>query len=480
MTAVEMGVNLSSLIDSLVSGDKNRIITAARTHLLQGEHADVLLGRIALIAALGDPDGHIVTTLGATAMLCRLLHFVPDPLNPTTTTIEERSLPLFVQGLFIAAPAVHAGFQKQLTTPTPFFPSALHEGQTVGTMLHEAIYNNNEDLAERLLFGLYGTGADYRSLQIRTYDSIAKTFQDGGHSLIFAVRGFQTLDAVEWGDSAPAIIHWLAPHLPLRLNTNEPEWVQALRSYVNTPDHAVDQIRTRLSTPKNANALPLRALIGSSADTSQICQAVYDALIPGVASPKAIASVISLAAADILLQVGDQDRELFIHAAHGLLFASAVRTIFQQVQDVDVLPLLFTSASYVNALAKEISAHPANNKTSNTPVTHVAGGGLVATSLLDTLAEQLKGKDFSDAIISSHRYLSVGYDARALFATIALASAQVDATPDQGHALQIVQAASEAFLLWPHDLHDTNLDILVQIAIRAALYGQQDPILTQL
>jgi hypothetical protein len=473
MTAVEMGAELSALISSLVSGDKNRIVAEARAHLARGEKASVLLGRLALVAALGDADGHVVTTLGAAAMLSRLQHFVPDPLTQPANE-EDRALPIFAQGLFMAAGAVLTGYQKQLETPVPFFPSELKEGESVSGVLHEAIFSNNIQMTERLLFGLYGTGADYRTLQVRTYDSIASTFQDAGHPLIFAVRGFQVLDAVEWGNRAPAIIHWLAPHLPLRSDTNEPAWVKALRTYINDPSNDLKKIRTRLSTPKNVNALPLNKLISSSADTTVICQGVYDAVIKGEASARAVASVITLAAAEILLQVGDNDRELFIHSAHGLLFASAVRTIFQQVQDVDVLPLLFTSAAYVNALYKEISSRAKSEAPPVTTPPHVAGGGLVATSLLDTLKEQLAGKDYAGALTSSHRYLSVGYDARALFGTIALAAARIDSVNDQGHSLQVVHAASEAFLQWPQDLREVNLDILVQVALRAALYGQQD------
>jgi hypothetical protein len=478
MTAVEMGVDLSSFIQALIAGDKDRLIAVARTHLQQGEQADVLIGRIALLATLGDPDGHITATLGSAAMLSRLVHFVPDPLQPTTIP-EERALPILARALFIASPAILADHQKQPTTPEPFFPSGLREGQSVADALHEAIFSNNASLTERLLFGLYGTGADYRTLQVRTYDSIATLFQDGGHPFIFAVRGFQVLDAVEWGNRAPAIIHWLAPRLPLRQNSNEPEWVQPLRSYVGSVIDDVKKIRTRLSLPKNTNALPLRQLIASDADTTAVCQGVYDALIKGEASSKGIASVTALAAADILLHLDESDHELFTHTTHGLLFASAARTAFQQVQDVDALPLLFTSAAYINALHKEIAAHPSKRAAAHT-TPHIAGGGLVATSLLETLAEQLDGQDASGALISSHRYLSVGYDPRALFATIALAAAQIDAASDRDHTLQIVQAASDTFLHWPHDLGETNLDSLVQIAIRAALSGPRDPALAQL
>ena len=71
-------------------------------------------------------------------------------------------------------------------------------------------------MTERLLLGLFGTGADYRSLEARAYEGISTSFQNAGHPLIFAVRGFQLLDAVEWSESTPTIIHWLAPHLPLQ------------------------------------------------------------------------------------------------------------------------------------------------------------------------------------------------------------------------------------------------------------------------
>ena len=476
MASVEMGVDLSLLVDALVSGNQERIIAAAREHLEHGEAADVLIGRIGLIAAHGDPDGHIITTLAAAAMLCRYTHWLPQPLE-TSTPAYERVLPLFVQALMVATSAVQAGYNAPRHYPEPLFPSELLDtGKNVNDKMHEAVYGNDALLAERLLFGLYGTGADYRTMQVRAYEGIATTFQNAGHPLICTVRGFQILDTVEWGSRAPDIIHWIAPRLPLQPNSDEPEWVKDVRTFTADPAHSVTSIRTRLAAPKNEKALPLRTLILSDADTTQVCQGVYDALIKGGASPNAIGSVIALAASDLMQRVNDSDRETFLHAAHALLFSAAARVVFEQVQDVEVLTLLFTSAAFVNALQKEIVAQSATIPASIA----IAGGGLIAASQLEALTAQIQAQDLAGALTIARRYLKLGHDPRALFATIGLAAAQTNATSEQGHTLQIVQAASEEFLAWPPTLADTNIEGLLLVALRAALFGQRDPLISRL
>jgi hypothetical protein len=298
---------------------------------------------------------------------------------------------------------------------------------------------------------------------------------------MFAVRGFQLLDTVEWGDRAPTIIHWLAPHLPLRPTSNEPDWVQALRTYTSDAAHDVSGVRKRLSAPKDENALSLYRLVQSSADTTQVCQGVYDALVTNGASPRTISSVIALAGANIMQMVDDGNRKLFVKVAHGLLFSSAIRLAFRQVQDVEVLALLFTSAAYVNALYKEVAAGQ------HTPSAHqeaassrVLGGGLIAPSLLESLRTQLKEQDATGALTTARRYLKLGYDARALFATIGLVAAQTDALADQGHTLQITQAASEEFLSWPTSLTDTNIEVFLLAALRAAAFGKRNELVAQL
>jgi hypothetical protein len=410
-------------------------------------------------------------------MLGRYLHWIPAPVESETPP-KDQALPLFVQGLKVAAPVLAAARKTEGQHPQPFFPSELVDSdKTINQVLREAIEQNNEEMVERVLFGFYGTGADYRTLQLRTYEAIADTFQDAGHPLIYAVRGYQVLDNVEWGNRAPAIIHWLAPHLPLRPNSNEPAWIKTLRAFVADPAHSVASVRTRLAPPQNANALPLRKLVQSEADTAQVSQGVYDALIKGNASPRAIGSVLALAAADLIQRVGDDDRELFVRAAHGLLFASAAHQAVYQVQDVAVLKVLFTAAAYLNALHKEIPAQqPAALKGSGSG----AGGGLIAASQLATLNEQLQQHNLAGAFATAQRFISIGHDVRALFGAIGLAAARIDAESDQGHTLQIVQAASEEYLAWPRDLASINVEVLVLIALRAALFGKPDEVVSQL
>ncbi len=479
MVAVNTGANISSLVDAVGSSNLDQIIATARQSLQRDTAVDNLIGHIAMIAAHGDPAGHRTITLAAASMLGRLIPWIPAPVDMPEPA-KERALPLLVQALKVAMPILPAGHEAQarLQYPQPLFPSELLEShKSVNDVMREAVEKHDAQLAERALLGLYSTGADYRTMQVRAYESIATTFQNGGHPLMFAVRGFQLLDAVEWGDRAPNIIHWLAPHLPLRPDNDEPTWIKTVRAYTADPTHSLASIRTRLSAPKDENALPLRQLILSNADTNQICQGVYDTLIKGEASPHAVASVIALAAAESVQRIGEEDHELFLHAAHGLLFATAARLVFRQVQDVEVLNLLFTSAAYINALQQEI---PVQQQQQVISKGSVIGGGLIAASQLETLASQLKARDLRGAHTTAQRYLKIGHEPRALFGTIGLTTALIDTESVQGHNLQIVQAAAEEFLAWPKTLATINIDVLLQVALRAALLGEQDAVVSQL
>jgi hypothetical protein len=476
MAQVEMHVDLSRLINAIAAGDRAEIIAAARELLRYGEQIDVLIGHIGMVAAHGDPDGHNTITLAAAAMLSRMVHFIPAPVD-SSEPMGEHGLPLLVQAASAASPSIRAGYPITPLYPRPMFPSELPEGSTVNEKMHEAIYGNDAQLAERLLFGLYGSGADYRTMEVRVYDSISTTFQNAGHPLMFALRGFQLLDAVEWGDRAPNILHWLAPHLPLRPDANEPAWVQPVRNFAGDPSHSVASVRTRLAPPKDENALPLRSLVTSNTDTLQVCQGVYNALITNGASAAAVAAVIALAAADVLQRVNDEDRDLFARVAHGLLFAAAIRQVFRRVQDIEVLSLLYTSAAYVNALNKEVAAsnaQPTEKSKSASAPRSVPGGGLIAAAQLEVLHEQLLARNLEEAFTTAQRYLRLNHDKRALFATIALVAAHTDASTDQGHTLQIVQAAAEEFLSWPTLLASTNHEVLLRVALRAAAFGERD------
>jgi hypothetical protein len=480
MAAVDMRADLSILIDSVISGDIKKIVAAAREYLRQDKAADVLIGRIGMIAAHGDTDGHPTLTLNAASMIARLAYWIPAPFD-TNTLPKERNLPLFVQALKAATTCIQKGYTDYTTPhyPDPFFPSELiHTNKTVSDVMRTAIATNDATLAERILLGLYGTGADYRTMQVRTYESISHTFHYEGHPFIFSVRGFQLLDAVEWGNRAPHIIHWLAPFLPLPITNSEPSWIKTVRTFA--AQHNLGIIRNRLAAAKNDNALPLHEILLSDTDTIHVCQEIYDALVTNGASTKAVAAVISLAAAHILQRVSVDDHARFITVAHGLLFSAALQTLFQQVQDVDVLNLLYVAASAINALHKETPATTATKQAPTDQSTHVPGGGLMALPLLDTLKTQITAQDLTSATNTAQRYLSLGHDPRALFGTIGLAAALVDTTTNQGHTLQIVQAANDALLYWPSSLTNTDTIAFVQLALCATIAGQRDPIVAAL
>ncbi len=476
MASVGMNVDTSSLIDATAAGNSDQIIAIARELAQRGADPSELIGRAGMIAAHGDSDGHTILTLDAASMMCRWLIALHSPLAGDTLD-HTKGLPFLVQALVAAAPAVRAGKEAPESYPVPLFPSGLHEGQTVNSALHDAVFANDVPMVERLLLGLYGTGADYRTMQVRAYDSISTTFQQAGHPLMFAVRGMQLLDAVEWGDRAPNIIHWLAPHLPL--HSEEPAWVNTVRSFLSDSIHSVASYRTRLAAPKEESALPLRRLILSNADTPQICQGVFDALIKNGASSRGIGSVIALTATDLMQRVGDGDRDAFVYAAHGLLYTAAVRLVFAQTQEVEALPLLFMAASYLNALHKELqeqttTAQPASTRSP------ILGGGLIAPALLETLSEQIDAQDLTGALSTTRRYIQLGYDTRSLFATIGLASARADAAADQGHTMQIVQAAGEEYLSWPTTLADISIEGFIHVALRAASFAKHNTLVNNL
>jgi hypothetical protein len=476
MPSVGLNTDISSLLDATIAGNSEQITTVARELTQRGADASELIGRVGMIAAHGDSEGHTILTLDAASMMCRWLIALRDTFAGDTLD-HTRCLPFLVQALTAAAPAVRAGKEAQESYPAPLFPSGLGEGQTVNSAMHDAVFANDADMVERLLLGLYGTGADYRTMQIRAYDSISTTFQNAGHPLMFAVRGTQLLDAVEWGDRAPNIIHWLAPHLPL--HTEEPAWVNTVRAYLSDPIHSLASYRTRLAAPKEEHALPLRRLVLSDADTPQICQGVFDALISNGASSAGVGSVIALSATDLMQRVGDGDRDAFVHAAHGLLFSAAVRLVFAQIQEVEALPLLFMAASYLNALHKELGEQTVTERPAGTR-SPILGGGLIAPALLDTLSEQLEAQDLTAALSTARRFVQLGHDARSLLAIIGLASATADAAADQGHTMQIVQAAGEAYMGWPVALADISIEGFLQVALRAAAFAQRNTLVNDL
>jgi hypothetical protein len=271
------------------------------------------------------------------------------------------------------------------------------------------------------------------------------------------------LDAGAWGEDAPHYLHWLAPHLPRQ--STEPVWLETVRSFLRGPQHHLESYGTRLAAPKNEHALPLRSLIHSAASPDAVCQAVYDALITHGASAQGVGSVLALAACDLLQKIDDTENDLFIRAAHGLLYASATRLTFTQVQESEALPQLFTAACAVHALYTELGSHPAALRTARPGPT---GGGLIAPALLESLNGQIAAQETDGAMAIAQRYLQLGHDPHALIATIGLGAAQADPAADQGHVLQLILASGDEYLAWPKDLANREAEGFLQIALRAA------------
>jgi len=467
MSSVAVHHHFSTFLDAVVAGDAQTIASTASEALTRAEDTSELIGKIGLVAMRGDSEGHTVLTLAAAAMLCRNTIALRSVFGGDTPELTS-SVPLVVKVLTAAAPAVKAGKDVVLGKPETVFPGELKEGETVSSRLHAALFGRDLAATSRLLFGLYGTGADYRTLSLRLYDAVSQTFQEDGHSLLFAVRGAQILDAVEWGEDTPNYIHWLAPHLPL--HTEEPSWLNDVRGFLQDGRHSLASYRTRLAAPQDENALPLRKALLSDAATSAICENVYNALIRDGAGARGVASVIALAASDLLQTIDASDHERFTRAAHGLLLASATRLIYAQVQDIATLPQLFTTAAAVNALAKELGTQAAPAQTAPHP--H-SGGGLIASALLETLREQVKEQDVDGAFATARRYVQLGHDPHALCAMIGLSADQADVSADQGHTLQIVQAACDEYLSWPRDLAQTNAEGFLRVALSAAALAKR-------
>jgi len=187
MSSVAVHNNLSTFIDAVVAGDSQALTRTARDVLARAEDSSELIGQIGLLAMRGDSDGHAVLTLGAASALCRWLIALRHALGDESRE-QVVGVPLVVQSLMAAAPAVRAGKDAPRSDPQAIFPSDLKEGETVASRMQQAVYGRDALMVERLLFGLYGTGADYRTSSVRMYDAISQTFQEDGHSLLDAVR----------------------------------------------------------------------------------------------------------------------------------------------------------------------------------------------------------------------------------------------------------------------------------------------------
>ena len=77
MPTTGMLVDISALVEATATGESEQISAAGRALLQRGAAAAELIGRIGMIAAHGDSNGHIILTLDAAAALSRLCMALP-------------------------------------------------------------------------------------------------------------------------------------------------------------------------------------------------------------------------------------------------------------------------------------------------------------------------------------------------------------------------------------------------------------------
>src|SRR5947199_9159461 len=127
MPSVGMNTDISSLIDATVSGNTDQIIAVARELTQRGANASELIGRVGMVAAHGDSDGHTILTLDAASMMCRWL-LALQYTRAENTLDNTRGLPFLVQAAVAAMPAVRASKEAHVEYPAPLFPSGLSAG----------------------------------------------------------------------------------------------------------------------------------------------------------------------------------------------------------------------------------------------------------------------------------------------------------------------------------------------------------------
>lgn len=84
MPTIGMNITISSLEDATIAGDSNQIIAIGRHLLEEGAPAAELLGRIGLVAAHGDSDGHAILTLNAAGAMSRWITTLTKMLGEDT------------------------------------------------------------------------------------------------------------------------------------------------------------------------------------------------------------------------------------------------------------------------------------------------------------------------------------------------------------------------------------------------------------
>ncbi len=464
-----VSADISPLLDSIVSGDEDHMISETLAFLGDQKVPPAkLAAHVGIPAAWAGGDGYALSTLSVSGLVSTWMRWVPMGPEPgeDNRRILEAALPLS-QGFTAVASRLASGLvEPHPTLPEPLMPRDVQHPDGPLGALRDSLLSHDVQTVQRILLGYYASGTDYRNVLTAIYAALALRYPASGSPLCFAITGSRVLDMAEWGDKMPAFIYWFAPLLVEITPSTAAE--DTAHAYAEEPGHDLTWLQTRLSVPNEeaAGADFQRTLVSGNAQ--QACEAALQALVHG-ATPTGVASGICLAAADVVNARPTGDAEGLYQAALTLLYAHSVRVATTQTQDPLIWPLLYTAASAVNSAHGALGSGAALAGSRSAPSTPV--GGLIAASMLRTLGQLLRSGDSGGSLAVAHRYLQMGHPTRALAGVIASAAAGRDATPGKRntfHPLVLATAAVEEYLALPPVLSTGGRNALLTAAIRLA------------
>ena len=464
--ATTIYADTTPLLEAIAASDTDRIIRETTALLgAQKVPAAKIAGRVGLAALWGNADPHALTVLATVGRVSTWMRTIPAGPEPGDD-VRRQLAPAYplAQSFLAVADAVRNGLpEPHPSLPEPILPGELKNGQTVYGAIQDAYGRRDLNTIRALLMGYHATGADYRSFQTAIYGALAHRYPEGGHPLIFALSGCHILDMAEWGDHEPPMIYWYPP-LMLESVPDAPA-SQAASDYATQAEHDLSWLRTRLSIPKEepAGVAFQQALLAG--DGAAACDAVLSALRSG-ATPRGVASGMSLAVAAHINAVPQGDSAQLMRVGHVLEYVHSVQVAMRHTQETLVFPLLYTAACAVNSLgpvgAQVVQGAGAAGA--------LVAGGLIPGVVLRSLEQQVTSGEIGGALATARRYIQMGHPPSGLAGILATVAAQRDVTGDESaqHALPLVTAACEAYLMLPGAIAEKGQNALLTAAIRLA------------
>lgn len=464
--ATTIYADTSPLLEAIAASDTGRMLQETVDLLrVQKVPAAKIAGRVGLAALWGNADPHALGVLATVGRVSQWMLTIPAGPEPGDD-IRRKLGPAYplMQAFQAVTDAVRKGLpDEHPSLPEPIMPGELKDGQSVYSALREAFVRRDVNAIRALLMGYHATGADYRSFQTAIYSALVSRYPEGGHPLTFALTGTHILDMAEWGDHEPPMVYW---YPPLMIDTTPDAPVaQAASDYAAQPEHDLAWLRTRLSIPKEeaAGAAFQQALLAG--DSVAACDAVLSALRNG-ATPRGVASGMALAVAQHINAAPEGDTAQLIRIGHVLQYVHSVQLVMRHTQETVVFPLLYTAACAVNSLGP-VGA-PAVQGTG--AAGSLVAGGLIPGVVLRSLEQQAGTGEAGGALATARRYIQMGHPPSALAGILATVAAQRDAADGEAayHALPLVTAACEAYLMLPGAIADKGQNALLTAAIRLA------------